>query len=43
MGTQVVTGVIRFQSRTGIWRMSRASEKEEEDENEDVEVNARRV
>ena len=43
MGTQVVTGVIRFQSRTGIWRMLRASEEEKEDENEDVEVNDRRV
>jgi hypothetical protein len=41
MGTQVVTGVIRFQSKTGIWRMLRASE--EEDENEDDEENDRRV
>lgn len=43
MGTQVVTGVIRFQSKTGIWRMLRASEEEDEDENEDDEENDRRV
>ena len=45
MGTQVVTGVIRFQSKTGIWRMLRASEEEVEDEveNEDDEENDRRV
>jgi hypothetical protein len=43
MGTQVVTGVIRFQSKTGIWRMLRASEEEDEVENEDDEENDRRV
>jgi len=24
MGTQVVTGVVRFQSKTGIWKILRA-------------------
>jgi hypothetical protein len=29
MGTQVVTGALRFSSKTGIWRILRAEKKEE--------------
>ena len=30
MGTQVVTGILRFQSKTGVWKLLKAENKKEE-------------